>query len=199
MRKVIKPEMYFLPALAAALDQLAGYFAERGDADSASDVATESAEVQRLFAADENWETASEAADEYHDAADVGVVVSDAARDIIEPGRPSAVQTREALFTETEPESRGILELEADISSAATTEPPVSAAQVAEFPRDKIAMSLVAAPEGPIATETTSAKGPLAGTLEISLELKLSVRKDILWWILLGIMCAVAAKLWGVV
>ncbi|KAJ6488381.1 hypothetical protein DFH09DRAFT_1209622, partial [Mycena vulgaris] len=90
MRKVANSETYFLGAFGEALDQLAGYLAEKGDSDGASAATDESAEVrcriellppepEFLFSAietdsededdDQEWETATESEEEYHDAA----------------------------------------------------------------------------------------------------------------------------------
>ncbi|KAJ7853629.1 hypothetical protein B0H14DRAFT_2299040, partial [Mycena olivaceomarginata] len=51
MWTVVKPETYFLPALAEALDRLEGYLAEKGDARGAAAAAAECTEVRREFAA----------------------------------------------------------------------------------------------------------------------------------------------------
>ncbi|KAJ7891210.1 hypothetical protein B0H14DRAFT_2158512, partial [Mycena olivaceomarginata] len=51
MRKVSSPETYFLPALAEALDQLAGYLAGKGDVRGAAAAVDECAQVRREFAA----------------------------------------------------------------------------------------------------------------------------------------------------
>ncbi|KAJ7802876.1 hypothetical protein B0H14DRAFT_2268326, partial [Mycena olivaceomarginata] len=51
MRKVSSPETYFLPALAEALDQLAGYLAGKGDVRGAAAAAAECAQVRREFTA----------------------------------------------------------------------------------------------------------------------------------------------------
>ncbi|KAJ6594559.1 hypothetical protein B0H19DRAFT_1366402 [Mycena capillaripes] len=91
MRKVVRSETYFLPALAEALDQMTDYLAERGDITGASAAAAECAEIREKFASlppepdflfdsakieegwesdeeeedgEESWETASE---EYND------------------------------------------------------------------------------------------------------------------------------------
>jgi hypothetical protein len=49
MRKVVEIETYFLPALADALDQLAGYLTEKGDIVGASAMTIESTAVRRRF------------------------------------------------------------------------------------------------------------------------------------------------------
>ncbi|KAJ7815475.1 hypothetical protein B0H14DRAFT_2159645, partial [Mycena olivaceomarginata] len=51
MWELINPEMYFLPALAEALDQLVAYLMENGDVGGASAAAAECAKVRREFAA----------------------------------------------------------------------------------------------------------------------------------------------------
>jgi hypothetical protein len=175
MQKVVYPETYFLPALANALDQLAGYLAEKGGINSASAAATESTGVRRTYAslppepdflfekigmesADEDdedegaWETTSEADGKYHNVPmDTDVIISDATHS------------------------------ENPVSASMDNTPTSSFAALEE-------------PEGPATMDTVlAAKGSLAEILSKPLEVRLSMSMhgtlvDILWWMLVGIL-----------
>ncbi|KAJ6493823.1 hypothetical protein DFH09DRAFT_1376887 [Mycena vulgaris] len=185
MRKVADTEPYFLPALAEALDQLAGYFAEEGDAELASATAFESAEVRRrmerlpaqpafLFSEiemesedeeDEDvWETATESEDDYHDGeTDIDVVVSDAV---------------------------GANLLSTQQTSSLTDPPPyqsvvsISGEGAVEVAKDT-------------AQPSKSLKAVILSTpLEVKFQLS-STPLDLLWWMLVGILFAAFAAVWS--
>ncbi|KAJ6493835.1 hypothetical protein DFH09DRAFT_1290728 [Mycena vulgaris] len=206
MRKVADSETYFLGVLGEALDQLAGYLAEKGDSEGASDAMDESAEVRRriellppepefLFlyfeteSDDQEWETATESEEEYHDAAvDVEAVGVDPARTItsqnlaLTPPKPSS--------TETQSEQNGIPWRAVSQAPVMASMAQATMSPVASQYEDNVSED-IAKPEMP----PPRAAAILNTPLEVKLHLR-STPMDIIWWILLGVLSVALAAVW---
>ncbi|KAJ6594597.1 hypothetical protein B0H19DRAFT_1056859 [Mycena capillaripes] len=225
MRKVVDPETYFLPALAKALDQLAGYFTEKGDGQGASTTTTESAEVRKKFAAlppqpdflfervkmdveSDHPEADKDAEDdEYHNtldtAADVEEMVLEAACAIISEMQnvSTSAQMLGTPSADTVFGSRNFTATPGGtaISRAAVIE-PFSEAQVSVSLVDETEASSAAGPDK--ADTAFSAKSPFTDILSTPLEVNLSMNVhstpvDILWWMLLLLLGILFAVLWS--
>ncbi|KAJ6594598.1 hypothetical protein B0H19DRAFT_1247259 [Mycena capillaripes] len=183
MWNVAEPETCFLPALAKALDQLAGYFTEKGDVEGVSTAIAESAE-------DDEFPDVSE----LDAATDVEEVILEAAHTII--SEPTTLCTTQISDTSTESqfESRRIL---VTVGVTVASNAAVIEAQVGVSHMD-VTASIAAPDEGPTATDTDISiypkrPRPFTDILRTPLEVRLNMRStpaDILWWVLTGILFA---------
>ncbi|KAJ6594569.1 hypothetical protein B0H19DRAFT_1247232 [Mycena capillaripes] len=208
-RQEEEPETYFLPALAEALDQLAGYFTEKGDDNNTSALTAESTEKVELIAesddeedVEEHWETALKD-DKCHDTSDAAInveeVVSEAVHTII--SETPTISTSDTLDSEIAVTARDV-----GISCVASLE-PLSEAQAVVSLVDKIMTSSVTASDERATVQGTvipaKSLGHLAGILNTPLEVKLNMNVsmsmhstlvNILWSILVAILFAVVSS-----
>ncbi|KAJ7466991.1 hypothetical protein FB451DRAFT_1401844 [Mycena latifolia] len=196
LRQVADNEPYFLGALAEALDQLAGYLLENGDAERAAAVTSEAVEVRRkteclppqpefLFSQvemdsedeDDGWATATES-EEYHDAAAGIETVVSKATSTSSQELPSATQAIEA-------EVKGGSSLSAVLQVAMPSTDDASTSPVASKGEERAARDI--------------GKKGIADMLRKLLRVELSsTPMVILWWMLLGVLSVLVVIL-GVV
>ncbi|KAJ7840434.1 hypothetical protein B0H13DRAFT_2416212 [Mycena leptocephala] len=163
MRKVVEMETYFLPALADALDQLAGYLTEKKSGGHTILTSRPDFLFEKIGMESDNedneeeegaWETASEGDDEYYDVPmDTDVVISDA--------------------THSE-----------NPVSASIDNTPTSSFAVLEEPEGPATTDTALVAKGSL-TEI------LSKPLEVRLNMSMNMRgtpMDILWWTLVGIL-----------
>ncbi|KAJ7466967.1 hypothetical protein FB451DRAFT_1483903 [Mycena latifolia] len=185
MRKVAETETYFLRALGEALDQLAGYLLENRDTERAAAATSEAVEVRRkidclppqpefLFSEfemesedeDDGWATATES-EEYHDAAAIEEVVSEAGSATSAQELPLLMQAIEAKVEGSNAASQAVVPSTDEMFPASQREEP---------------------------TVRDTAKKGVADLLSTPFEVKLSsTPMDLLWWILLGVLSLLVA------
>ncbi|KAK7018855.1 Tetratricopeptide repeat family [Favolaschia claudopus] len=219
LRKVVDPETYFLPILADALDELAGYFTKRGDNSGASTATAEAAEARTKFSSlppepewlfmqvvdrdeddDLNWWEWD--AEQYYDALE-GSASEDSAEadDSDDAGDP---EFEDALST------MGIAEEEGEQTVAVETldgkfspifVASADGADQASFRVQKLSdmdnSGITIAGEAAKETET---QGTFTNILSKPVEIRLSMRStlmDFLWWILLLILAAMFAVMYA--
>ncbi|KAF8200060.1 hypothetical protein K438DRAFT_1966395 [Mycena galopus ATCC 62051] len=196
MRKLADSETYFLPLLAEALNQLAGYLKENSDTDGAAAARTESAEVERRFAllppqpeflfeellpidlgdedsdGEEAWETASELEGDYK------------YQDALEYESEAGDKYYDASESQT-----SIVEV---VSEAACLTMMESSSVTSQL--DQATMASVVAMSPTKELVITSMKSPFIDIFSTPIEVRLSMQStlmDILWWMLLGIVVAI--------
>ncbi|KAJ7802903.1 hypothetical protein B0H14DRAFT_3779128 [Mycena olivaceomarginata] len=217
MRKVSSPETYFCPALAEALEQLAGYLGRKamsgehlpqrlsvhrfGESSQLYPPEPEFLfeKVVDMVELEDKWEIpapgrVSEADDEYHDASEgpsVEAVESD----------DEADKYHDASEPPTSIEPLALISELSSRSSTSTPGPaididtPVQANPAGDPATAILGGSSTPAVQNPTSTDT--AKSILSKPLELDVRLRLrSTLMDVVWWVLLGILFAIAAIAW---
>ncbi|KAJ7853633.1 hypothetical protein B0H14DRAFT_3653544 [Mycena olivaceomarginata] len=207
MWMVVKPETYFLPVLGEALEQLVVYLAEKGDVRGVSAAGAECAQVRREFAAlpaepEFLFETVADMvdledkaegwaeADESHDTSEglsVGAVESDNEADKYhDTSEPLMSVEPPALISEPSGHSSTSAP-----GPSTGTDAPVQANPTGDSTTVILNSSSTPAIQNPAAMDTVNSM--FSKPLEVDMRLYLQSRlMDILWWVLLGILFAIA-------
>ncbi|KAJ7837066.1 hypothetical protein B0H14DRAFT_3704353 [Mycena olivaceomarginata] len=214
MQRVSSPETYFLPGLAEALDQLAAYLTENGDAIGASAAAAECAEVRREFAAlppepeflfeevvdmvelnneEEGWAEA----DEYHDTSEgpsTDVLESDNEGDKYHNTSETLTSVKPLAFI-LESSSRSLM-LTPGPSTDIDTPVQANPCGISIAVEDSGVVVLNGSSAVESVTTMDTVQSILSKPLEVEVKLIMRMRStlmDIVWWILvLGILFAIA-------